>query len=98
VWELGLLALLALATVREGVFIGFGKMGPVMLPLDRHVVISGPTRSIGTPLTHSFPHCIGGDLFDISRTFSFSTLYYIYLYISILSTLFWTCIEILKTL
>ncbi|ABO09393.1 ATP-binding protein [Pyrobaculum calidifontis] len=49
-WELGLLALLALATVREGVFIGFGKMGPVMLPLDRHVVITGPTRSGKTTL------------------------------------------------
>ena len=49
-WELALLATLFAVSLKDGVFIGIGKRGPVYLPLDRHVVITGPTRSGKTSL------------------------------------------------
>jgi len=50
VWELVLLAVLFAASLKDGMFIGIGKRGPVFLPLDRHVIITGPTRSGKTSL------------------------------------------------
>jgi len=50
VWELVLLAVLFAASLKNGIFIGIGKRGPVFLPLDRHVIITGPTRSGKTSL------------------------------------------------
>jgi hypothetical protein len=50
VWELVLLAVLFAASLKDGIFIGIGKRGPVFLPLDRHVIITGPTRSGKTSL------------------------------------------------
>ena len=44
-WELLLLATLLAVSLNDGVFIGVGKRGPVYLPLDRHIIITGPTRS-----------------------------------------------------
>jgi chloramphenicol 3-O-phosphotransferase len=38
------------ASLKNGIFIGIGKRGPVFLPLDRHVIITGPTRSGKTSL------------------------------------------------
>ncbi|RFA92341.1 ATP-binding protein [Pyrobaculum aerophilum] len=48
--ELALLLLLLAFTFNDGVFIGIGKTGPVEIPLDRHIVITGPTRSGKTKL------------------------------------------------
>jgi len=50
VWELLLLATLLAVSLNDGVFIGVGKRGPVYLPLDRHIIITGPTRSGKTRL------------------------------------------------
>jgi Domain of unknown function DUF87. len=50
VWEVLLLGALFLSTLENGVFIGLGKRGPVYLSLDRHIVITGPTRSGKTTL------------------------------------------------
>jgi serine kinase of HPr protein (carbohydrate metabolism regulator) len=50
VWELLLLTALLALSLNDGVFIGIGKRGPVYLPLDRHIIITGPTRSGKTRL------------------------------------------------
>jgi hypothetical protein len=50
VWELVLLAVLFAASLKDGIFMGIGKRGLVFLPLDRHVIITGPTRSGKTSL------------------------------------------------
>ncbi len=49
-WELLLLTALLALSLNDGVFIGIGKRGPVYLPLDRHIIITGPTRSGKTRL------------------------------------------------
>jgi len=50
VWELLLLLLFLALTMNDGVLVGIGKTGPVYLAMDRHVVITGPTRSGKTRL------------------------------------------------
>lgn len=49
-WDIVLLLAAAMAALDDGIVIGMGARGLVRLPLDRHVVITGPTRSGKTRL------------------------------------------------